>query len=138
MGNHQWVVHKRYHNSAPQVDCPLCVKKEKKKVYNLQILNIHIILKAAFCHQTLQHSSLKSVVIEEPYFRQPKIYGGGNCTGISPPPPLIFFSITFEVFIVTPSNFVTFPNFYLSLLWEEEKIGKYAAVLPWQPPFVSE
>ena len=31
-----------------------------------------------------------------------------------------FFSITFEVFIVTPSNFVTFPNFYLSLLWEKK------------------
>ena len=40
---------------------------------------------------------------------------------------LNFFSITFEVFIVTPSNFVTFTNFYLSLLW-----------LPWQPLLVSE
>ena len=34
--------------------------------------------------------------------------------------PLIFFSITFEVFIVTPSNFVTFPNFYLGLLWDKK------------------
>ena len=34
-------------------------------------------------------------------------------------PPLNFFSITFEVFIVTPSTFATFPNFYLSLLWQK-------------------
>ena len=45
------------------------------------------------------------------------IPGGG---AESAPPPLTFFSITFEVFIVTPSNFVTFPNFYLSLLWEKK------------------
>ena len=41
------------------------------------------------------------------------IHTGG---GAESAPPLIFFSITFEVFIVTLSNFVTFPNFYLSLL----------------------
>ena len=45
------------------------------------------------------------------------IPGGG---GAESAPPLIFFSITFEVFIITPSNFVTFPNFYLSLLWEKK------------------
>ena len=35
-------------------------------------------------------------------------------------PPLIFLSLTCEVFIVTTSNFVTFPNFYLSLSWENK------------------
>ena len=47
------------------------------------------------------------------------IPGGGLNQPPPPPPPLIFFYITFEVFIVTPSNFVTFPNFYLSLLCEK-------------------
>ena len=45
--------------------------------------------------------------------------GGGAESG----PPLFFFCITFEVFIVTTSNFVTFPNFYLSLLWEKICLG---------------
>ena len=39
--------------------------------------------------------------------------------GYESAPPLCFFSITFEVSIVTPSDFVIYPNFYLSLLWEK-------------------
>ena len=46
--------------------------------------------------------------------------GGGGGGGTVSAPPLTFFSITFEIFIVTPSNFVTFPNFYLSLLWDKK------------------
>ena len=46
--------------------------------------------------------------------------GGADSAPPPPPPPLSFFSITFEVFIVTPSNFVAFPNFYLSPLCEKK------------------
>ena len=68
------------------------------------------------------HTFCAGAVLDRPFSDPLTLFipGGGGGGWISPPPPLIFFSITFEAFIVTPSNFVTLPNFYLSLLWEKK------------------